>query len=110
MARETCPAMSMMPHGLRNRRRGRSAGAGRKAGVVGEKRDFGKKRRLGEDAGTNRTLPAAFSDYSRETVKYRPICLRCGFQRKRPRIKQIGRYLSVYPVPICARAQIGRAS
>ena len=49
-------------------------------------------------------------DSSRETVKYRPICFRRGFQRKRPRIKQIGRYLSVYPVPICARAPNSRIS
>ena len=33
--------------------------------------------------------------HSRETLLYRPICLNCNLQRKRPKIKQIGRYQSV---------------
>jgi hypothetical protein len=32
------------------------------------------------------------------TVKYRSICAHRSFQRKRPKIKQIGWYLSVYLV------------
>jgi hypothetical protein len=55
-------------------------------------------------AGSGCNWKRAAYSYSCETVKYRPIFLRRTFQRKRPKIRQIGRYLSVYPVPICARA------
>jgi hypothetical protein len=37
-------------------------------------------------------------DYSREVLKYRPNCLVRGFERKRFRVKQFGRYLTTSPV------------
>jgi len=54
--------------------------------------------------GTNRggepKLPEGriIADMWQVTVKYRPICSHRSFQRKRSKIKQIGRYLSVYLV------------
>src|ERR1022692_3217717 len=89
--------MSEMPGDWRRNRRD-----------AAKKRASRKERLPGEDARTHVTFPVDFRGSCRETVKYRPICLRRGFQRKRPRIKQIGRYLSVYPVPICARAPNSR--